>query len=41
MEDFNDLDAVKSIIEEADRSSLGFVLEELTQLKDEHYEGLL
>lgn len=39
MEDYNDLEAVQTIIDEAN-NSLGFILEEFTQLKDDHYESL-
>lgn len=39
MEDFNDLEAVQKLIEEAN-SSLGFALEEFTQLKEDHFESL-
>ena len=40
VEDVNDLQAVQGLIEEA-TDSLGFVLEEFTQLKEDHYESLV
>lgn len=39
VEDYNDLQAVQSLIDSATKN-LGFVLEEFTSLKDDHYESL-
>lgn len=39
VEDYNDLQAVQSLIDSA-TNDLGFVLEEFTSLKDDHYESL-
>lgn len=41
IDDINDLNAVSDLINEATAGNLGFVLEEFTVLKEEHYESLV
>ena len=41
IEDFTNLTVVTELLNQAQEGSLGFVLEEFTLLKEDHYESLI